>query len=52
VYGDWCRVVIGATSAQDGFVDPAGVSFSTRSSFNISAVLVTLILCFFYTVWW
>jgi SSS family solute:Na+ symporter len=39
-------------SAQDGFVDPAGVSFSTRSSFNISAVLVTLILCFFYTVWW
>ena len=39
-------------SAQDGFVDPAGVSFSTRSSFNISAVLVTLILCFFYIVWW
>ena len=37
---------------QPGFVDPAGVSFSTTQGFNVSAVLVTLILVFFYTVWW
>jgi SSS family solute:Na+ symporter len=37
---------------QAGFVDPAGVSFSTTQGFNVSAVLVTLILVFFYTVWW
>lgn len=38
--------------SQPGFVDPAGVSFSTKQGFNVSAVLVTLILVFFYTVWW
>ena len=38
--------------AQAGFVDPAGVSFSTTQGFNLSAVAVTLILVFFYTVWW
>ena len=38
--------------SQPGFVDPAGVSFSTTQGFNVSAVLVTLILVFFYTVWW
>ena len=37
---------------QPGFVDPAGVSFSTTQGFNVSAVVVTLILVFFYTVWW
>jgi SSS family solute:Na+ symporter len=37
---------------QAGFVDPASVSFSTTQGFNVSAVLVTLILVFFYTVWW
>ena len=37
---------------QAGFIDPAGVSFSTRQGFNVSAVAVTLILIFFYTVWW
>jgi SSS family solute:Na+ symporter len=39
-------------ASQPGFVDPAGVSFSTSQSFNISAVVVTLILVFFYAVWW
>ena len=38
--------------SQVGFVDPAGVSFTTTQGFNASAVLVTLILVFFYTVWW
>ena len=38
--------------SQAGFVDPAGVSFSTTQGFNVSAVLVTLILVLFYTVWW
>ena len=38
--------------SQAGFVDPAGVSFSTTQGFNVSAVVVTLILVFFYTVWW
>jgi SSS family solute:Na+ symporter len=37
---------------QEGFVDPAGVSFETTQGFNISAVVVTLILVFFYAVWW
>ena len=37
---------------QPGFVDPTGVSFSTSQSFNISALVVTLILIFFYAVWW
>ena len=37
---------------QAGFVDPAGVIFQTTQGFNISAVVVTLILVFFYTVWW
>jgi len=37
---------------QQGYVDPAGVSFSTTQGFNISAFLVTVILIFFYTVWW
>ena len=41
-----------ATPIPGGFVDPAGVSFSTTQGFNVSAVLVTLILVFFYTVWW
>jgi SSS family solute:Na+ symporter len=39
-------------SPQHGFVDPAGVSFSTTQGFNLSALTVTLILAFFYTVWW
>ena len=38
--------------AQTGFVDPSGVSFSTTQGFNLSAVVVTLILIFFYVVWW
>jgi hypothetical protein len=38
--------------AQAGFVDPVSVSFSTTQGFNVSAVVVTLILIFFYTVWW
>jgi len=38
--------------AQTGFVDPAGVSFATTQGFNLSAIVVTLILVFFYTVWW
>lgn len=38
--------------AQAGFVDPAGVSFATTQGFNLSAIVVTLILVFFYTIWW
>jgi SSS family solute:Na+ symporter len=38
--------------SQAGFVDPAGVSFTTTQGFNLSAIVVTLILVFFYTVWW
>jgi len=38
--------------AQTGFVDPAGVSFATTQGFNLSAIVVTLILVFFYNVWW
>ena len=37
---------------QEGFVDPAGVSFSTTQGFNVSAMLVMLILVCFYSVWW
>jgi SSS family solute:Na+ symporter len=37
---------------QPGFVDPSGVSFSTSQGFNLSALVVTLILVFFYTIWW
>ncbi len=37
---------------QEGFVDPSGVSFSTSQTFNVSALVVTLILVFFYTIWW
>jgi SSS family solute:Na+ symporter len=37
---------------QSGFVDPTGVSFSTSQSFNVSALVVSLILVFFYAVWW
>ncbi len=37
---------------QAGFVNPSGVSFSTTQGFDVSAVAVTLILIFFYTVWW
>jgi SSS family solute:Na+ symporter len=37
---------------QTGFVEPAGVSFSTTQGFNLSALVVTLTLIFFYTVWW
>ena len=37
---------------QTGFVEPAGVSFSTTQGFNASALVVTLTLVFFYTVWW
>ena len=39
-------------SPQRGFVDPAGVNFGTTQGFNLSALTVTLILAFFYTVWW
>jgi len=28
------------------------VSFSTTQGFNLSAIVVTLMLIFFYTVWW
>jgi SSS family solute:Na+ symporter len=37
---------------QPGFVDPSGVSFSTSQGFNLSALVVTLILMFFYAIWW
>ncbi|MAJ50201.1 MAG: sodium transporter [Flammeovirgaceae bacterium] len=43
---------IARPTSQPGFVDPSGVSFSTSQTFNISAVVVTLILVFFYAVWW
>ena len=39
-------------SPQRGFVDPAGVNFGTTQGFNLSALTVTLILAFFYAVWW
>lgn len=37
---------------QTGYVDPAGVSFSTALGFNLSAIVVAVILSFFYAVWW
>ncbi|MDG2461179.1 MAG: sodium/sugar symporter [Luminiphilus sp.] len=37
---------------QVGFVDPGGINFKTRIGFNLSALVVTLILAFFYAVWW
>ena len=37
---------------QTGFVEPADVSFSTTQGFNLSALVVTLTLIFFYAVWW
>ena len=43
---------IARPARQPGFVDPSGVSFSTSQTFNVSAVVVTLILVFFYAVWW
>ena len=38
--------------AQPGFVEPSGVEFGTSTAFNLSTLAVTLILVFFYTVWW
>jgi len=37
---------------QPGFVDAASVNFATDKAFNLSAIVVTLILVFFYSVWW
>ena len=37
---------------QAGAVDLSGISFATSNSFNLSALLVTLILCAFYITWW
>jgi SSS family solute:Na+ symporter len=37
---------------QSGFVRLGKAGFSTTQSFNLSAVTVTLILVFFYAVWW
>jgi SSS family solute:Na+ symporter len=37
---------------QAGAVELRDVSFATSSGFNLSALLVTLILCAFYTTWW
>ena len=37
---------------QSGFVRLDTAGFSTTQSFNLSAVAVTLILVFFYAVWW
>lgn len=37
---------------QAGAVELGDVSFTTSSSFNLSALLVTLILCAFYITWW
>jgi len=38
--------------AQPGFVEPSRVEFGTSTAFNLSTLAVTLILVFFYTVWW
>jgi SSS family solute:Na+ symporter len=38
--------------AQPGFIPPSGVSFATSAGFNASAVVVTCLLAFFYTIWW
>lgn len=37
---------------QTGFVETASVNFTTDTAFNLSAIVVTLILLFFYSVWW
>jgi SSS family solute:Na+ symporter len=37
---------------QAGAVELRDVSFATSSGFNLSALLVTLILCAFYITWW
>ena len=37
---------------QAGAVELGDVSFATSGSFNLSALLVTLILCAFYITWW
>ena len=37
---------------QAGAVDLSGISFATSNGFNLSALLVTLILCAFYITWW
>lgn len=37
---------------QAGAVDLSGISFATSNSFNLSALLVMLILCAFYITWW
>jgi SSS family solute:Na+ symporter len=37
---------------QAGAVELGDVSFATSSGFNLSALLVTLILCAFYITWW
>ena len=37
---------------QPGFVEPSGVEFGTSTAFNLSTVVVVLMLTFFYTVWW
>ena len=37
---------------QAGAVELGDVSFTTSGSFNLSALLVTLILCAFYITWW
>ena len=37
---------------QSGFIDPSEVNFDTSQGFNLSAGVVSLILVFFYAVWW
>lgn len=37
---------------QGGALELSEVSFATSTGFNLSALLVTLILCAFYTTWW
>ena len=37
---------------QSGAVELSEVSFGTSKGFNLSALLVTLILCAFYITWW
>jgi len=37
---------------QGGAVELSEVSFATSTGFNLSALLVTLILCAFYITWW
>jgi SSS family solute:Na+ symporter len=38
--------------SQGGAVELSEVSFATSTGFNLSALLVTLILCAFYITWW